>query len=145
MAGYWKGSGRVEFTEGQSEALVCKAYYRSMQPVEQLSIALFCANSAMRIELRAMVIASGSNLSGSWEERSFNTNGTITGEATANAIALSVTGEGFSAAMQVQQSELNQKVLIAAHGSTFKQVSVSLTRNSDGPMNDRATTSDGRE
>lgn len=92
MAGSWKGPGRIEFDGGASEALVCRAYYRTAQQANQLSIVLRCASQSNKIELRAKVATEGPGLTGTWEERTFNASGTATGQAMDGKIALSVDG-----------------------------------------------------
>lgn len=128
MAGFWIGPGRIEFDEGASEALVCKAYYTTTHQTNRLSIVLRCASPSQKIELRAQLAAQGSNLTGTWEERTFNASGTVTGEATDQQITLSIDGGGFTATMLVIQDEGQQSVSITTQGVGFKKVSVSLTR-----------------
>lgn len=102
MSGFWMGPGRIEFDQGASELLLCKAYYTNKDhQSDQLGIVLRCASPSHKIELRAQIAAQGSNLTGIWEERSFNANGTVTGQATANEISLSIDGGGFTATMRV--------------------------------------------
>lgn len=128
MSGFWTGPGRIEFDGGASEALVCKAYYTSKDGGDGLGIALRCASPSQKIELRAQLTARGRNLTGTWEERSFNASGTVTGQATDQQISLSVDGGGFSATMLVIQDKEHQSVSITTQGIGFKKVMVSLTR-----------------
>jgi hypothetical protein len=132
MSGFWKGPGRIEFEQGASEALLCKAYYTTKDQADRLSIALRCASSSHKIELRAQLAAQGPNLTGTWEERSFNASGTVTGQATDQQISLSIDGGGFSATMLVIQDKGHQSVSITTQGVGFKKVSVALTRGTDG-------------
>jgi hypothetical protein len=128
MSGFWIGPGRIEFDGGSSEALLCKAYYATDQ-AKRLSIVLRCASRSNKIELRAKLTAGGSNLTGTWEERTFNASGTATGRAMDGKITLSIDGGGFTAAMLVIQDSGHQSVSITAKGVGFKAVSVSLSRN----------------
>ena len=132
MSGFWMGPGRIEFDGGSSEALLCKAYYATEDQVDRLSIVLRCASPSQKIELRAKLLAQGSNLSGTWEERTFNASGTVTGQAMDRQITLAVDGGGFTASMLVVQDEGQQSVSIATQGVGFKNVSVSLTRGANG-------------
>ncbi|MTD96379.1 hypothetical protein GIW81_18735 [Hyphomicrobium sp. xq] len=129
MSGFWMGPGRIEFTEGASEALVCKAYYTTAGQANRLSIALRCASPSQKIELRAQLVAQGSNLTGTWEERTYNASGTVTGQATDQQITFSIDGAGFTATMQVIQDSGQQTVSITTQGVGFKTVSVALSRN----------------
>lgn len=129
MSGFWMGPGRIEFSEGAIEALVCRAYYRTTERNTMLSIVLRCASPSNKIELRAKVTAQGPRLTGTWEERTFNASGKTTGQAMDGKIALSVDGGGFNATMLVVQDGGQQSVTIAAQGVAFKTVNVVLKRN----------------
>lgn len=129
LLGFWKGPGRIEFTDGSSEALVCKAYYASSDQPKRLSIVLRGASRSNKIELRAKLLAEGARMTGTWEERTFNASGTVSGTATGSDISLTIDGGGFSATMLVNQDEKQQTVSISAQGVAFTKVSVSLSRN----------------
>ena len=131
LPGFWIGPGRIEFVGGTSEALVCKAYYATTDPTGRLSIVLRCASPSQKIELRAQLVAQGPNLTGIWEERTYNASGTVTGQATDRQITLSVDGGGFTATMLVVQDGEHQSVSIATQGVGFTKVSVSLTRGAN--------------
>jgi hypothetical protein len=132
ISGYWVGPGRIEFSEAASEALLCRAYYTTKNEDERLTIAIRCASRSHKIELRAQLAVQGSNLTGNWEERSFNASGTVTGQVTDQEISLSIEGGGFTASMLVIQDKQHQSVSIATQGVGFKTVSVSLTRGESG-------------
>ena len=129
MSGFWIGPGRIEFDAGASEALVCRAYYRTAHQAQGLSIVLRCASPSNKIELRAKLVANGQSLSGTWEERTYNASGTATGQAIDGKVTLSIDGDGFTATMLVIQDRLQQSVSITAQGVAFKTVTVSLSRN----------------
>lgn len=128
MSGFWMGPGRIEFDQGASEGLQCKAYYTTKERSDLLHIALRCASPSHKIELRAQLEARGSSLTGTWEERSFNASGSVTGQATDQQISLSIDGGGFTATMLVIQDSGHQNVSITTQGVGFKKVSVSLAR-----------------
>ena len=128
MSGYWAGPGRIQYDGGVAEALSCKAYYSTKDQTDRLSIVLRCASPSNKIELRAQLVAQGEDLSGTWEERTFNASGTATGRVTENQVSLSIDGGGFSAAMLVKQETSSQSVSVTTKGVGFSEVSVSLTR-----------------
>ena len=140
MAGFWMGPGRIELDGGASEALTCRAYYATAGEANRLSVVLRCSSRSNKIELRAKLAAQGASLQGTWEERTFNASGTVTGHATEREIALSIDGGGFTATMLVVHEGDHQSVSIAAQGVGFKNVSVSLTRSADphGEQRDEA-------
>lgn len=128
ISGFWRGPGRIEFSEGSSEALLCKAYYAAFDQAKRLSIVLRCANRSNKIELRAKLAADAGHLTGTWEERTFNASGTATGNAMDGEMTLTIDGGGFTATMLVIQDDQQQTVSISAQGVAFTKVSVSLSR-----------------
>lgn len=132
MSGSWSGPGRIEFDAAQSEMLRCKAYYTTKEQSDHLSMAIHCAGVSYKIELRAQLMAQGNKLSGSWEERSFNASGTVTGHIDDKTVSLVVAGGGFSATMLVVHDSAKQSVSITTQGVGFRKVDVSLNREPQG-------------
>lgn len=128
MSGYWTGPGHIKYEGYPSEALLCKAYYTTKDQIDRLHIVLRCASASNKIELRAQLAAHDDTLSGSWEERTFNANGTVTGRVSEKEISIAIDGGGFSAKMLVTQDASSQTVAITTTGVGFNGVSVSLTR-----------------
>lgn len=128
LTGSWTGSGQIQLDNGSREALKCKAYYTDKG--EDLGIALRCASSSYKIDLRAQLSAAGSNLKGSWEERQFNAAGAATGQAAGNKISLSVVGGGMTASMSVTTTGASQSVSITTVGTSMKGVNITLARDS---------------
>ena len=84
LSGSWTGNGQIVLENGDKEALKCKAYYTDKG--EDLGIALRCASTSYKIDLRAQLAAAGTAITGNWEERQFNASGNATGEANGNKI-----------------------------------------------------------
>jgi hypothetical protein len=127
LDGTWSGSGRINLTDGKSEALKCTAYYTPKGA--EVGVALRCASASNKVELRAKLVADGSRVSGSWEERTFNASGTVTGQASPTQIKLAITGGGFSGSMTVTTTGQSQVVSVSTNGLALKGVSVKLQRN----------------
>jgi hypothetical protein len=128
LNGSWSGSGSIRLDDGRSEALKCRAYY-SPKGEENLGLALRCASSSNKIELRAQLTASGGRVAGHWEERTFNASGTVAGHASGNNIKLSISGGGFSGSMAVTTDGRSQVISVATQGVALKGVNVSLRRD----------------
>jgi len=128
LEGNWSGSGQIRLDGGQTERLKCTAYYRHKDGGAGLSIAIRCASQNNKIELRASIINQGGKLSGSWEERTFNAAGEVTGQASDNRISLSITGGGLSGSMVVSFSPSSQRVSITTEGTGLKGVNINLSR-----------------
>jgi hypothetical protein len=128
LNGSWSGSGSIRLDDGRSEALKCRAYY-SPKGDENLGLALRCASSSNKIELRAQLTATGNRVAGHWEERTFNAAGTVAGHASGNNIKLAINGGGFSGSMAVITDGRSQVISVATQGVALKGVSVNLRRD----------------
>lgn len=127
LAGTWRGNGRVHLLTGQSEALSCKAYFTAKDAGE-LGIALACASASNKIDLRAALAQSGESISGSWEERSFNSTGSVAGTFSNDRIDLTIDGT-IKATMSITLEGKSQLISIATEGQGFRSVDLELERS----------------
>jgi hypothetical protein len=128
LAGTWRGVGRVQLLSGQSEALSCKAYFTSRQAGTGLGIALTCASASNKIDLRAGLTQAGEAISGSWEERSFNSTGSVSGTFANERIELTIEGT-IKATMSITIEGKSQLISIATDGQGFQSVDLELERS----------------
>ena len=89
---------------------------------------LRCASASGRVELRATLSASGSRVSGSWEERSYGLGGQVSGTASGNSLRLTFSG-GLSGSMTVTTTGGSQSISVRTDISALQGVSVNLRRN----------------
>ncbi len=129
LDGAWSGSGRIRLEDGKSEVLKCKAYYLPKSGGAELGLALRCASASNKIELRANLASSGSRVSGSWEERTFNASGSVSGHASDNRIDLSIDGGGFNGSMAVTTTGRSQVISVSTNGIALRGVNVNLQRD----------------
>lgn len=125
LLGSWGGSGTYRLQDGTSERLKCDAYYTGGGA--QLGIAVRCSGKDNKIEMRSKLSSSGGALSGSWEERTYNASGNVTGKLTAQQLTLAIAG-GVSGSMKITYDRSKQNVAIATEGTPLKSVTVSLSR-----------------
>lgn len=125
LLGSWGGSGTYKLQDGTSEKLKCDAYYTGSGA--QLGIAVRCAGQTNKIEMRSKLSASGTSLSGNWEERTYNAGGNVTGKLTESKLTLSFTG-GVAGSIAITYDRTKQNVAIATEGTSLKSVTVSLSR-----------------
>src|SRR5690606_36469168 len=90
LLGSWGGSGTYRLQDGTSERLKCDAYYTGSGA--QLGIAVRCSGQTNKMEMRSKLSASGGALSGSWEERTYNASGNVTGKLTEKNLSLAISG-----------------------------------------------------
>ncbi len=125
LLGSWGGSGTYKLQDGTSEKLKCDAYYTGSGT--QLGIAVRCQGQTNKIEMRSKLSASGTALSGNWEERTYNAGGNVTGKLTDSKLTLAIAG-GVAGSMTITYDRTKQNVAIATEGIPLKSVIVSLSR-----------------
>jgi hypothetical protein len=125
LLGSWGGSGTYKLQDGTSEKLKCDAYYTGSG--SQLGIAVRCSGQTNKIEMRSKLSSSGSALSGNWEERTYNAEGTVTGKLSDTAISLSISGV-VTGTMKITFDKTRQSVAIETAGTPLKSVTVTLSR-----------------
>lgn len=123
--GTWSGSGNAIFSGGAREALLCKGYYTGEKTA--LNLALRCASRDNRIDLRAKLTSEGGQVSGQWEERTFNAAGTVAGTHAGNQLAFKLTG-GITGTMKVSLTDNTQLVSINADHGALDGVQLKLKR-----------------
>jgi hypothetical protein len=128
LGGTWSGDGRVRFADGSSEQIRCRAYYNPKDGGRQLGLAIRCASTSYKMEIRASLLDDNGRVTGTWEERTFNATGHATGRATSGNVSLAIAGGGVSGTMSVSFRRSSQKVAIITSGDSLRGVSMSLTR-----------------
>ena len=128
LAGNWSGGGTVTLDDGSSERIRCRATYAVGDGGAGLNQSLTCASDSYRFELKANVIAKGSDISGSWSETSRNVSGSIQGRGTNGSIQVLASAPGFNANISLSTKGNKQAVTIRAD-SQFKGANISLTKS----------------
>jgi hypothetical protein len=125
LLGSWRGSGQILLSDGRRERLKCNAYYTGGG--SQLGMAIRCQSESSNVEIRSKLSLSGSRISGTWEERTFNAQGTASGSASGGRISLQISG-GVIGTMQVSYSSSRQSVAISTQGA-LRSVTIDLSRS----------------
>jgi hypothetical protein len=129
LVGTWSGKGTARLEGGKSERLSCKGYY-SGSGGRELKLNIICANPSTKVELRSVLKYSNGRVTGTWEERNYNQNGTITGSADESKLRLSIGGGALTGSLSVSIGGETQSVSLSTQGSTLKGVSINFARNS---------------
>lgn len=77
--------------------------------------------------MRSKLSASGTSLSGNWEERTYNAGGDVKGTLSETKLTLAIQG-GVTGTMTITYDRTKQSVAIATEGTPLKSVTVSLSR-----------------
>jgi hypothetical protein len=127
LLGTWTGAGELVLHGGQWESVKCNAYYTGGG--SQLRVAVRCASSSYRVEIRSKLARAGDRISGTWEERTYNATGDVSGRDLGNRLDLSIIGGGFSGSMAVSYGSSQQAVSLSTEGIKLKSVSMMLSRS----------------
>jgi hypothetical protein len=126
LLGSWRGGGQMQLSEGRTERLKCNAYYTGGG--SRLGLAILCQGESSNVHIRSKLSQSGGRITGTWEERTFNAEGNVSGQATGDKISLQISG-GVTGTMLVSYSRSRQRVAISTQGIALKSVSIDLTRS----------------
>lgn len=127
LAGTWSGGGQVRLSDGSTERLSCRAFYTARDGGSGLGVALRCASASYKIDLRSSIKVTAGRVSGSWEERSFNAAGSVSGSSSGGSLSLSFSGT-TTGSMSVSYGGSSQRVSITTSGGGLSRISLSLSR-----------------
>lgn len=127
LAGTWNGSGTAKFEGGKTESLRCKGYYTNGAGGTNLGLSIRCANASAKVELRANLTYANGTVTGSWEERTYNQSGTVSGKASSNKMNLNISG-GIQGSMSVAMGGGGHQVSVSTGGPTLKGINISMSR-----------------
>lgn len=126
LSGSWRGSGDITLTDGSRERISCRGYY-VLKGRNGLSVAILCNSPNYKVELRSRLLEKARGVSGTWEERTFNAMGEVSGRATGNRLTLSIAG-AVTGSISISLTGRRHTVKISTVGTGFKAVSISLVR-----------------
>jgi len=129
LLGTWTGSGKLVLHGGQWENIKCNAYYTGGG--SKLRLAVRCASTSYRVEIRSKLTRTGDKISGTWEERTYNAAGSVSGRTLGNRLSFSISNGGFSGSMSVSYGGPEHSVSIATAGINLKSVNMTLSRISE--------------
>lgn len=125
LLGSWGGGGILKLTDGSSKRIRCNGYYTGGDT--QLGMVIRCTGGDQKIEMRSKLSVNASNVSGSWEERTYNAVGSINGTITSNTINMSISGSVVGS-MNVKYSRSRQSVSINTNNIGMRSVNITLSR-----------------
>ena len=131
LTGYWSGSGSIALANGKTERVKCNVVYKANGGTE-VRQTMRCASADYSINSLAELRVKGSQVTGTWEERTYSAKGDVTGRFGGDSFALSIQGASFSAAMHVTLSNCKQSLNITPQGLDVSRVSISLAKDRCG-------------
>lgn len=127
LIGTWSGGGQVRLAGGQSETIRCRAYYNPKSG-SAVNLAVRCASASHKIDMRANLTSSGNSVTGTWEERSFNAAGNVSGNGTPNRLNLAIDGGGLTGSLSITTSGGSQSIRISTQGAGFSGLTMRLSK-----------------
>jgi hypothetical protein len=128
LAGSWSGGGKINFSDGSSDRLRCRATYAVGGGGSSASLTLRCASDSYNFNLSSNITSQGGAVSGTWSESTRGIGGTLSGRASGNTLQLQVLGAAFAAGLSMSVSGNRQVVSIAAPSSQIRGATIVLTR-----------------
>jgi hypothetical protein len=130
LSGDWKGGGTVTPAKGDPMKVACKATYKVTE--SNLSQNLRCAGTDYRIDAILKLTDKSGKIRGSWNEKTYDANGAVTGTAKNDTIHARISGDKFSGRMSINLSdgglEINIVQLNEDTGTYRPAASLSLHR-----------------
>lgn len=130
LTGYWTGNGSVALSNGRTERVKCSVLYKA--EAGQVRQTMRCASQDYSINSLAELRVKGSQVNGTWEERTYSAKGDVPGRFGGDSFTLSIQGAAFSAAMNVTLSNCRQSLNITPQGLEVTRVSISLAKERCG-------------
>ena len=130
LSGDWKGGGTVTPANGDPKKVACKATYKVAGG--SMTQNLRCAGADYSIDTNVKLTNKGGKIKGSWNEKTYDANGGVTGTAKDKTIHAKITGDKFSGRMSIHVSDAGHEINIMQfneNSGTYRPVaSVSLHR-----------------
>ncbi len=126
LPGRWSGPGNILMSNGETEKMRCIATYFVEGGGGSVKQNLRCAGQGYKIDAISNLRVANGRISGGWEERTWDTKGSISGDVKEDGFNLTIDGPGFSAAMAVKTNNCNQSINITPRGNAVARISMNL-------------------
>ena len=124
-AGYWTGTGKVSMTNGSTEQVKCIVTYKVTG--QELRQNVRCAGQGFSFNGTAQLqVTQSGSVTGSWTENTYAATGDVTGKATDKGFLLSISGQTFTAVMDVATSACKQTMDIVPKGLEVSRIAIGL-------------------
>src|SRR5215475_6185988 len=124
LAGSWGGGGKIDFSDGSSERLRCRATNAVGGGGSSAQLTLRCASDSYNVTLTSNVTSQGGAVSGTWSESNRGIGGTLSGRTNGTTMQLQVLGAAFAAGLSLTVSGNRQVVQISAPASQIKLATI---------------------
>lgn len=126
--GRWSGNGVITISSGTKENLKCRVQYHVQKDGHIVSQTLRCASDSYKFESNAYVDHSNGQITGRWDELTYQVTGAISGKFASGKIEATVVGTGFTAGFDVLLRGDRQTVNIRPTNAEVTDVKIDLRR-----------------
>jgi hypothetical protein len=126
FAGNYTGSGKITVKDGTSERIRCRS--TNTATGNGLVLSMRCASDSYKFDLGSEITASGSDISGSWNETTRGVNGSLSGKIAGGNIQATANAVGVTAGIAIRSTANSLAVSIRSPGSEVSEVSVSMAK-----------------
>lgn len=131
--GSWRGDGSIRWTSGETERIRCQGSYEVDRTGNRLEQHLICASDASMLNITSSIVynPAAGVITGSWNERSHNVGGWVSGNARPMAIdaLLQSSNKKLTFKVSVVTRGRQQDVSIVPEGLDVTGVTVALQRS----------------
>lgn len=129
LAGRWAGQGKLIPASGPSQPFRCVITYFPTGDGSHVRQNLRCQSPSYKFDAVTRLDISGSDVSGTWEDRANSLNGTVTGAVNGTGFDILLSGMFFEAKMSVVASACEQSVkLVPTSADMIRELSASLRK-----------------
>jgi hypothetical protein len=129
LKGRWAGMGAVKPTSSAEQKFKCVATYFPGKDGIKLKQNLRCQNEDMKLDVATLMQITDGQITGTWTEKTYALEGTLSGAVTDNRIDVDLKGQFFKAAMTIINTECEQEVLVTpVKADQFEYLSAKLRK-----------------
>jgi hypothetical protein len=128
FAGSFRGTGEVQLGDGHRERIACRATGAVGGGGRTMSQNIVCASDSYKFDIRGQVVASGTEVSGDWQETTRGVSGAISGRISDDRFSGAINAAGFAASFTLRVSGRRLAFGLRPSGSDVVRVDVSLSR-----------------
>ncbi len=127
FGGRWVGNGTILMTDGRQEKMKCVATYFPMNGGTKMNMNVRCASNGFKIDVKGTIHAFDSRILGTFEERTYEHRGTVSGTVEGGTIIATIAGNDWLASITVKG--YGAVVIMTPHSGPVKIASFTFKKN----------------
>lgn len=128
FAGSFRGTGEVLVNDGHRERITCRATGAVGGGGRTISQNIVCASDSYRFDIRGQMVASGSDVTGDWQETTRGVGGEVRGRVSDDRFSGVVNAAGFTASFLLRAGGRRLGFSMRPADSSIVRVDVTMSR-----------------